>query len=170
MNSYNLLTEFPSYQKAVLTSILMTACKNAECLPAMPDSITYLRYELNPLDQAEAKFHLLTHPTEVITQWADQYAKYCSLALAIYFTAKFTLELLAILCIAIMCGIPDALHLSVEFYGTQWLHIQRTLKAKYNMGTDSTYLRVADEDILYSKLLEEQKKSSPRYPTNAILQ
>ena len=114
--------------------------------------------------------HILTHPTEIITQWADKYAKYCSVAVAIYFTTKFTLELLAILCVAILGGLPAALHLAVEFYGTHWLHIQRTLKAKYTMGSDSTYLRVAYEDVLYSKLLEEQKKTNPRYPTNAILQ
>ena len=40
MNSYNLLTEFLSYRKAVLTGISMSACKNAECLHAMSDSIT----------------------------------------------------------------------------------------------------------------------------------
>ena len=125
---------------------------------------------MNPLNEAEQKLHILTHPTEIITQWADKYAKYCSLAIAIYFTAKFTLELLAILCVAILGGLPAALHLAVEFYCTQWLHIQHTLKTKYTMGSDSTYLWVADEDILYSKLLEEQKKANPRYPTNAILQ
>ena len=106
----------------------------------MFDSITYPRYELNPLNEAEQKLHTLTHPTELITQWADKYAKYCSLAIAIYFTAKFTLELLAILCVAILGGLPAALHLAVEFYCTQWLHIQHTLKTKYTMGSDSTYL------------------------------
>ena len=170
MNSYNLLTEFPSYRKAVLTGISMSACRNADCMPAMTDQITYPRYELNPLNEAEEKIHVLTHPAEVITQWANQYAKYCAVGVAIYITTKLTLELMAIICVAFLGGLPAALHLAVEFYGKHWMYIQQTLKMKYSMNSDSTYIKVADDDIVYSKLLEEQKKNSARYPPTAILQ
>ena len=77
---------------------------------------------------------------------------------------------MAIICVAFLGGLPAALHLAVEFYGKHWMHIQRTLKMKYSMNSDSTYIKVADDDILYSKLLEEQKKNSARYPPTAILQ
>lgn len=164
VQSYSLLTEFPSYKKALLNEISYGTCSHAQCHPVMTQERDFPDFDLSKLTNMENKMDDMMHPAHYIEKWVDSYAKYCSLIISVFFTCKIVCELLTILVVGTLCGLPAALNLFCEYYGYNIGQARRTLQAKKALETP-TYQRA--ETLEMSQMHQDPHKQY--YPGTAIL-